>query len=78
MMDPGITDTQILPYVDPEVTECDGRLHYVRKQALIAGGLATALCGKRWVPTAAPTGADREICPMCAQLLDLLRLMDDV
>ncbi len=65
----------VLPDVDDEVTEPDGLAHYVRIKALMLGGPVTALCGKRYVPTVIAQAVDREMCPKCAELMEMLRAM---
>lgn len=68
--------TDVLPEIEEEVTEPDGYAHYVRIKALMLGGAVTALCGKRYVPTVIAQAADREVCPKCADLMEMLRMMD--
>lgn len=70
------TDTKILPEVDPEVSEPDGNAHYVRIKALMAGGAVVALCGKKYVPTEIANAGERAVCPKCADLMELLKMME--
>lgn len=64
--------TSTLPEVEDEVTEADGKAHYVRTKALLVGGPVTALCGKRYVPTVIAEAMDRPACAHCVLLYLLL------
>lgn len=69
------TATEILPEVEEEVTEADGKAHYVRIKALITGGAVVALCGKKYVPTVI-AGAERlAVCAKCNDLYKMLETM---
>lgn len=71
------TKTDVLPELDDEVTEPDGKAHYVRaKKLLLAGTPVTALCGKRYIPTVIGGALDKEICNSCAELYALLGAWD--
>lgn len=71
------TETQILPEIDPEVSEPDGKRHYVRIKALIEGGPVVAMCGKKYIPTVVGAGVfDHEQCAPCEELFKLLQSMD--
>lgn len=71
-----MTDVEILPAIDKDISEPDGMSHYVRIKALMQGGVVTALCGKRWVPNDIATAGEKPICPKCKDLFDLLRSLD--
>lgn len=66
------TKTDVLPQIDEDVTESDGKAHYVRIKALMSGGAVVALCGKKYVPTEIAKAAERPICPPCQELHNLL------
>lgn len=69
--------TDVLPEVDDEVSEADGKAHYVRvKHLLLAGTPVTALCGKRYIPTNIGGALDKEICQPCAELYAFLKEWD--
>lgn len=71
-----MSETQVLPEEDLEVSEPDGFAHYVRIKALMEGGVVVALCGKRYVPTVVGGEVvDREVCPKCAELMGFLHAM---
>lgn len=70
--------TQTLPEIEEEVTEADGKAHYVRIKALLAGGVVVALCGKKYIPTVIAGAVDRPVCPKCAELFSFLQMMDDI
>lgn len=68
--------TEVLPEIDTDVTEPDGKAHYVRIKALIVGGAVVALCGKKYVPTIIAGAEKREVCPPCKELYHLLEMME--
>lgn len=68
--------TDVLPEIDTEVTEPDGKAHYVRIKALLDGGPVVALCGKKYIPTIIGGAYDRELCGTCAELYALLGMME--
>lgn len=70
------TEVEILPEIDTNVTENDGKAHWVRIKALIAGGAVVALCGKKYIPVDIATAGEKKICPKCSQLMDLLKMME--
>lgn len=70
------TETLNLPEIDTEITEPDGKAHYVRIKALMLGGPVVALCGKKYVPTEIAKAGEREICPPCKDLFGFLIAMD--
>lgn len=69
-------NTQVLPEIDKEVTEADGKAHWVRIRALMEGGAVVALCGKKYVPTDIATAGLKEICPTCKELMKFLEMME--
>lgn len=71
-----MADTKVLPKIDEEITEADGKAHYVRIKALMTGGEVVALCGKKYVPTIIAEAGEREICAKCSELMELLRAME--
>lgn len=71
------TETQILPEEDTDVSEPDGKAHYVRIKALIQGGPVVAMCGKKYIPTIVGTEVfNREQCAPCEDLFQMFRSMD--
>lgn len=68
--------TEVLPEIDKDVTENDGKAHWVRVRALMQGGAVVALCGKKYVPNDIATAGLKEICPTCQELYKLLESMD--
>lgn len=68
--------TEILPEIDPDITENDGKAHYVRIKALMAGGAVVALCGKKFIPKDIATAGEKPICPPCKDLYALLEMME--
>lgn len=71
-----MVQTEILPEIDSDVTENDGKAHYVRIKALMQGGAVVALCGKKYVPVEIARAGEREICPTCKELYHLLEMME--
>lgn len=71
-----MVQTEILPEIDTEITENDGKAHWVRIKALIAGGPVVALCGKKYVPVDIATAGLKEICPTCKELMKFLEMME--
>lgn len=67
--------TEVLPEIEQDVTEADGKAHWVRTKALIAGGPVVALCGKKYVPTDIATAGEKERCASCQELFHLLEMM---
>lgn len=67
--------TSTLPEIDEDITEHDGKAHYVRIKALIEGGPVVALCGKRFVPITIAEAGKFPVCKSCNELLDLLEMM---
>lgn len=70
-----MVQTEILPEVDAEITENDGKAHWVRIKALIAGGPVVALCGKKYVPVDIAGATEREVCSSCQRLYEMLEMM---
>lgn len=71
------TETQILPEEDTDVSEPDGKRHYVRIEALIAGGPVVALCGKKYIPTIVGQEVfNRDQCEPCETLFVMVQSMD--
>lgn len=69
--------TEVLPEVDDDVTENDGKAHYVRIKALLRGGPVVALCGKKYVPKIIGGAVmDLPKCKPCVDLFELLRSLD--
>ncbi len=64
-----------MPEEDTDVTEADGKAHYVRVKALLAGGAVVALCGKKYVPTIIAEAEAQGICPECKDLYAMLEMM---
>ncbi|MET9595029.1 DUF3039 domain-containing protein [Streptomyces sp. NPDC006516] len=55
--------------VDDQVSEYDGLVHYVSRSAQLEDGLTRAVCGKKWVRSAA--GFDGlPVCPRCAARME--------
>lgn len=69
------TATETLPDIDKEITEPDGRAHYVRIRALLAGGPVVALCGKKWIPETVARAGERPLCLTCDELMAMLEAM---
>lgn len=61
--------TDILPDVEEEITESDGKAHLVRTKALMTGGVVVALCGKRWIPVEIANAASLPKCQTCQELM---------
>jgi hypothetical protein len=70
------TATEILPEIQEDISEPDGKSHYVRIKALLAGGPVVALCGKKYVPTEILGALDREVCAPCAELYAMLESLE--
>lgn len=71
------TETQVLPEEDTDISEPDGKRHYVRIKALLQGGPIVALCGKKYIPTiVGPEVMSRDLCAPCEELFALLQSMD--
>lgn len=71
------TETEILPDEEVDTSEPDGKAHYVRIKAILAGGPVVALCGKKYVPrTVGPAVLDLPVCEPCANLYELLKSME--
>lgn len=70
-------DVAVFPKVEDEITEPDGRAHYVRITALMEGGPIVALCGKKFVPKTIAEAGDREPCPKCVELMTFLEMLAD-
>lgn len=69
------TATEILPEEDLEVTEPDGKAHYVRIKSLVQGGAVTALCGKKYVPSVIAGAEKLPLCSKCDELFQFLQMM---
>lgn len=66
----------VLPDVEEEITEHDGKCHYVRIAALLKGGAVVALCGKKYVPITIANATDYPVCGKCKELMELLHMME--
>jgi hypothetical protein len=71
-----MAQTKVLPEIEEEVTEFDGMAHYVRIKLLLAGRAVVALCGKKYVPRDIAGANEYPICPKCAELYELLKMMN--
>lgn len=70
------TATEILPEVQEDITEPDGKAHYVRTKSLMQGGPVVALCGKKYIPTEIMGALDRKICKTCEELYAMLASLE--
>ncbi len=69
--------TDVLPEIQEDTTEADGKAHLVRIKSLLAGGPVVALCGKKYVPTIVGASVmDRPQCSVCVELFELLKAWD--
>lgn len=64
-----------LPEVDEDVTENDGKAHFVRIKALMHGGPVVALCGKKFIPKSIADASEKPKCETCAELMNFLEMM---
>lgn len=65
------TDTLTTPNaIDTATGDHDTFAHYVKIHALIEGGEATALCGKKWIPRKDPK--KYPVCPDCKRIFESL------
>lgn len=65
-----------LPRVDENVTENDGKAHFVRIKALMKGGPVVALCGKKFIPKTIADAGEKPTCSKCAELMSFLEMME--
>lgn len=70
-----MTETEVLPEVQEDVSEPDGKAHYARGDDILMGGPLVALCGKKWVPIEGFANPKREKCAPCVELYELLKSM---
>lgn len=71
------TETQVLPEEDTDVSEPDGKAHYVRIASLGPGHAVVALCGKKYIPTIVGQEVfNKEVCPPCEDLFKIIQSMD--
>lgn len=69
--------TEVLPDIQEDVTENDGKAHYVRITSILSGGPVVALCGKKYLPkTVGQEVLDLPVCKACAELFALLSAWD--
>lgn len=74
-----MAQTDVLPDVEEEVSEFDGQAHYVRILVLVRGGPVVALCGKKYIPRVVGASVlDMPVCPKCANLMEILKMMEAV
>lgn len=68
--------TEVLPSVDDDISEFDGKAHYVRTKSLIeSAGVQVALCGKKWIPQTIAQAQNYPVCKPCDELFGLLQSM---
>lgn len=71
------TETGVLPETQEDISEPDGKAHYVKIKAIIKGGPVVAMCGKKYIPTEVGAAVfNREKCAPCVELYEMFKSMD--
>lgn len=65
--------TEVLPEEDNDISEFDGKSHYVRVNSLIKGGAQVALCGKKWIPKTIAEADNYPLCKTCDDLFGIMK-----